>query len=83
MNALSIIIGKNIRVRRTALGINQEKLALLAEIDRSYMGRIERGEVNMTLEKLYRLSLILECEAADLLPSNQQYFTTLTTEKAA
>lgn len=37
----------------------------------------------MTLEKLYRLSLILECEAADLLPSNQQYFTTLTTEKAA
>lgn len=32
-------------------GISQDKLALAADIDRSYVGRIERGEVNITLEK--------------------------------
>ena len=50
MNELSGIIGLKIRQKRQENGINQEKLALLAEIDRSYMGRIERGEVNITLE---------------------------------
>jgi transcriptional regulator, XRE family len=68
VNELSSIIGLKIRQKRQENGINQEKLALLAEIDRSYMGRIERGEVNITLEKLYRLCEVLECEAADLLP---------------
>nr|UOP05693.1 helix-turn-helix domain-containing protein [Conchiformibius kuhniae] len=48
--------------------MNQETLALLAEIDRSYVGRIERGEVNLTVDKLYRICVILKCEAADLLP---------------
>lgn len=68
MSELSKIIGLKIRQQRQAVGINQEKLALQAEIDRSYMGRIERGEVNMTLDKRYRLCAVLACEAADLLP---------------
>lgn len=69
MTELSVLIGKNIRNQRNKLGINQEKLALLADIDRSYMGRIERGEVNITLEKLYKLCVVLECEPFVLLPS--------------
>lgn len=68
MGELSKIIGLKIRRQRQAAGINQEKLALQAEIDRSYMGRIERGEVNITVDKLYRLCMVLECEASDLLP---------------
>ena len=35
---------------------------------RSYMGRIERGEVNITVEKLYRIAAELGCKPADLLP---------------
>ncbi|WP_146492824.1 helix-turn-helix domain-containing protein [Vibrio cyclitrophicus] len=35
--------------------ISPDKLALIADIDRSYVGRIERGEVNITLEKVYGL----------------------------
>ncbi|WP_199449655.1 helix-turn-helix domain-containing protein, partial [Vibrio harveyi] len=49
-------------------GVSQDKLALLADIDRSYVGRIERGEVNITLEKAYQLAEVLECDVRDLLP---------------
>jgi transcriptional regulator with XRE-family HTH domain len=48
--------------------ISQDKLALLADIDRSYIGRIERGEVNITLEKAYQLARVLGCDVRDLLP---------------
>ncbi|MBF4242991.1 helix-turn-helix domain-containing protein, partial [Vibrio anguillarum] len=34
----------------------------------SYVGRIERGEVNITLEKAYQLASILGCDVRDLLP---------------
>ncbi|EPR87701.1 hypothetical protein L313_0361 [Acinetobacter haemolyticus CIP 64.3 = MTCC 9819] len=43
-------------------------MALLCSIDRSYMGRIERGEVNITIEKLYDLAKALERDVYDLLP---------------
>jgi len=43
-------------------------MALLAEIDRSYVGRIERGEVNITLEKAYQLAEVLGCDIRVLLP---------------
>ncbi|MBF4448547.1 XRE family transcriptional regulator [Vibrio anguillarum] len=53
---------------RKTKGLSQDKLALLSEIDRSYVGRIERGEVNITLEKLYELADTLGCDAKELLP---------------
>ena len=68
MTELSIKIGHLIRNRRKGLKITQESLALQCGIDRSYMGRIERGEVNITIEKLYELSSALEMDAKDLLP---------------
>ena len=33
---------------------------------------IERGEVNLTVDKLYQIALILKCEAAELLPPHEQ-----------
>lgn len=54
--------------KRKELKITQEKMALLADIDRSYMGRIERGEVNITLIKAYHLADTLECNIRELLP---------------
>lgn len=68
MKDLSVLFGKKLRAKRKELGISQEKLALLTEIDRSYVGRIERGEVNITLEKLYQFSEVLQCDVRDLLP---------------
>ncbi|MEA5504550.1 helix-turn-helix transcriptional regulator [Halotia wernerae UHCC 0503] len=41
-------IGKNIRAIRESKGLSQEELAELIEIDRTYIGGIERGERNVT-----------------------------------
>ncbi|CED59180.1 Putative uncharacterized protein [Moritella viscosa] len=68
MKDLAINVGLKIKVRRKEMGVSQDKLALLADIDRSYVGRIERGEVNITLEKLYEIAEVLDSDAKDLLP---------------
>ncbi|MGQ1613643.1 helix-turn-helix domain-containing protein [Acinetobacter baumannii] len=70
MRDLSIKIGQLIRQKRKEKQISQEKLALLCNIDRSYLGRIERGEVNITILKLYEISKVLNTNAKDLLPDN-------------
>ncbi len=68
MKDLAIQFGAKLREKRKSLGISQDKMALLAEIDRSYAGRIERGEVNITLEKAYQLAEVLGCDVRELLP---------------
>ncbi|APU48743.1 helix-turn-helix domain-containing protein [Acinetobacter junii] len=70
MTELSIAIGHLIRNKRTELKITQEALALQCGIDRSYLGRIERGEVNITVLKLYEIAHILKIEPYHLLPKH-------------
>ena len=70
MSDLALKIGLAIRVCRTEQKITQEKLALLCNIDRSYLGRIERGEVNITVLKLYEIANILKVEPHRLLPKD-------------
>ena len=68
MQELAKDLGQNIRERRIAAGLSQDALAHACEIDRRYMGRIERGEVNITIEKLYRIASQLKCQPHTLLP---------------
>lgn len=68
MTDLSTKIGQLVRNKRTEKKISQESLALLCGIDRSYLGRIERGEVNLTVEKLYEIASALEVDMKELLP---------------
>tara|TARA_Y100001963_G_C6765339_1_gene441876 strand:- start:90 stop:296 length:207 start_codon:yes stop_codon:yes gene_type:complete len=68
MSSLAQILGKNIRETRKTKGFSQENLALQAKIDRSYMGRIERGEANITVDLLYKLSEVIKVNPHDLLP---------------
>ena len=65
---LAALVGKRITKMRKAKRLTQDKLALFAKIDRSYVGRIERGEVNITIEKLYEIAETLDCDAKELLP---------------
>jgi len=65
---LAISIGTKIRETRKSKSISQEQLALRTAIDRSYLGRIERGEVNITVEKLYQISHTLDIDPKNLLP---------------
>lgn len=65
---LAIAVGRRIVKVRKARSLSQDKLAILAKVDRSYIGRIERGEVNITLEKLYKIAETLGCDPKELLP---------------
>ncbi|WP_216938080.1 MULTISPECIES: helix-turn-helix domain-containing protein [unclassified Acinetobacter] len=68
MSEISLKIGSIIRKIRVEKDITQEMLALQCNIDRSYMGRIERGEVNLTVEKLYIIAKVLGVDVKQLLP---------------
>jgi transcriptional regulator with XRE-family HTH domain len=60
------ILGQRIPARRRELGLSQEGLAHAAGLDRSYVGRIERGEHNLTFTALVRLCRAMECDVAAL-----------------
>lgn len=60
------IIGWNVRHLRVAKGLSQERLALETGIDRSYIGRVERGSENVTVATLEAVAAVLEVEVAAL-----------------
>jgi transcriptional regulator with XRE-family HTH domain len=62
-----VALGEAIRLIRLSKGISQEKLALLAEVDRSYVGRVERGDNNVAVLTLSRLSRALGISLATLM----------------
>jgi transcriptional regulator with XRE-family HTH domain len=61
----------NLRRIRVERGISQERLALEANVDRSYVGRLERGRENPTLAILERLARVLGVPATELLGQPQ------------
>ena len=69
MKTLATELGHAMRKMRKLRGLSQDELALRAEIDRSYIGRIERAEVNLTLDMLYKIADVLDCEPHELLPT--------------
>jgi transcriptional regulator with XRE-family HTH domain len=54
-----VALGEAIRHYRSEAGLSQEALALEAEIDRSYLGGIERGEHNVAVMNLVKLASAL------------------------
>ena len=58
--------GRNVKIVRTKRGYTQEALATAAQIDRSYLGEIERGLRNPSLEILTKLCRTLDCSLNDL-----------------
>lgn len=72
MENLEVSFGENVRKARKKQKISQERLALNAGIDRSYMSRVERGIVSITLQKAYVIAQALECDVKDLLPTMEQ-----------
>lgn len=68
MAAVSAQFGKNVVEARKKKGLSQEALANLANLDRSYLSRVERGIMRVTLDKAVDISNALECHLSDLLP---------------
>ena len=59
-------LGNRIREKRKAHGWTQEELAAKADIDRSYIGGVERGERNLTFTVLCEICSALGCDVAAL-----------------
>lgn len=59
-------LGSRIRDKRKELGWTQEELAAKADIDRSYIGGVERGERNLTFTMLCDICTSLGCDVAAL-----------------
>ena len=62
-----VALGEAIRHIRLSKDISQEKLALLAEVDRSYVGRVERGDNNVAVLTLARLAGALDISISELM----------------
>lgn len=60
------MFGDAIRALRLEKRISQEALAYLAEIDRSHMGKIERGERNVTFLNIVKIARALGCKPSEL-----------------
>jgi len=61
------ILGQNIRRYRQTKGMTQERLAEIVDVSGSYIGYLERGEKNPSLNLLFKIADTLEIEPATLL----------------
>ena len=62
-----VALGNAIREIRLSNGISQENLALLSEVDRSYVGRIERGDNNIAVLTLAKIAKALGMSMSKLM----------------
>jgi len=67
-----IKIGKLIREARKSKGYSQEGFAAEAGLGRTYMGRVERGEQNISIQNLIQIAITLQMEMSKLIPPLNQ-----------
>lgn len=60
-------LGDAIRQARIVRGVSQEKLANITGIERSHMGRIERGEANVSFLNLMKIAEALQTRISEIL----------------
>lgn len=64
--------GEAVRVLRTERGVAQEALAHLAGVERSHMGKVERGEHMPTLALILKIARALGCSSAELMAETER-----------
>lgn len=70
-NLTLLTFGKRIRFFRLKAGHSQESLADLSQLDRTYIGGIERGERNPSLKNILRIADALQVSVAELFISEE------------
>ncbi len=65
--------GKVLRKVRNEKGWSQEELAERAKVHRTYIGMLERGEKNITLLNLRKISKALGVNASELVKKTEKY----------
>ena len=65
-DSILLALGRSVRRHREAKGISQEKLAELADLDRTYISDIERGNRNPGIKNVAQLAKALGITTAEL-----------------
>ncbi|MCM1264186.1 MAG: helix-turn-helix transcriptional regulator [Butyrivibrio sp.] len=76
---IAVELGMRIRYYRKEKNITQEKLAEICNLHPTYIGQLERGEKNATIESIYRISKGLEVPISKLL-DNMEVFENESTD---
>ena len=61
--------GSLVKEKRIELDLSQEDLGFNAGLHRTYIGSIERGEANVSLENIAAIAIALQCEISELMPT--------------
>ena len=69
----SKIVGEVIAEFRKKKGISQEVLSGLADIGRTHLSAIERGERKPTLETLYRIATAMDVKMSDIVSEIEKH----------
>lgn len=67
MSTLRVKLGRAVRHLRTEAGFSQESFADACELHRTYIGSVERGETNISLDNLERIAQTLKVPVSRLL----------------
>lgn len=65
-SAAHVAYGRALRELRAERGISQERLAHIADLDRTYVSGIERGERNPSLTNILRIAEALDVKVSEL-----------------
>jgi transcriptional regulator with XRE-family HTH domain len=63
----AVIFGKNLKEKRTEFGFTQEKLAELADVDRTYIYRLESGKRAPSLQIIIKIASAFKLSPGQLL----------------
>jgi transcriptional regulator with XRE-family HTH domain len=63
---IRVKFGRKIREVRKSVGLSQEALGFKSNIHRTYIGAVERGEQNVSLDNIYKLAKALKVEIKEL-----------------
>jgi len=66
MSDLRVLTGERIRALRKARGLTQKQLAERANLDDAYLGSVERGERNISIDTLEKLIVAFEIQPSEL-----------------
>lgn len=73
MTKISEVLGQRIRYYRKKMKLSQEELAELADLHPTYIGQLERGEKNASIETIYKISIALQIPLIQLLEKIDEY----------
>ncbi|MOA22055.1 anaerobic benzoate catabolism transcriptional regulator [compost metagenome] len=69
-------LGRVIRARREAADLPQDKFAYAAGVDRSFYGKLERGERQPSIGVLLRIARALNCSGSEILAEAETLLAT-------